>query len=85
MFETIVAWTPVAVEPDYVVTDSGGLMGPGTANLLFLLAIYALPAIAVIAAVGALLSIAKSLRTLVHAHKLGPEPMGLKRDDITED
>lgn len=60
-------------------------MGPGTGYLLFTIAIYALLAIAVIAAVGALLSIAKSLRTLVRAHKLGPEPIGQKREGITED
>lgn len=60
-------------------------MGPETGYLVFTIAIYALLAIAVIAAVGALLSIATSLRTLVRAHKHGPEPIGQKREGITED
>jgi hypothetical protein len=57
----------------------------GSGYILSVLIGYALPAIAVIIALGALLSIAKSLRTLVHAHKLGPEPIGQQREGITEE
>lgn len=60
-------------------------MGAGTGYLLTTILIYGVPFLVVLVAVGALLSIAKSLRTLVHAHKLGPEPIGQKRDGIFEE
>lgn len=84
MLETLLASLHGTVEPDYLVDSSGGF--GGWIAMLSVLVWYVLPAIAsiaVIAAALAHLSIAKSLRTLVHAHKLGPEAMGQNRDDIT--
>lgn len=67
------------------LTHLGGTLEPAMGNLFLALVIYGIPILAILVGIGALLSIAKSLRTLVHAHKLGPEPIGPKREGIFED